>query len=57
MSIAPFTQFAQLLHFWMCMLYVVFDRKTGRVIHAHVTAKSEEDSTGLVREQARIRSV
>jgi hypothetical protein len=48
MPVTPFTQLAQLLHFGMFMLYVILDRKTSRIIHAHVAAESEEYSTGLV---------
>jgi hypothetical protein len=36
MSIRPFAELAQLLHFWMRMLDVVLDRQPGRIIHSHV---------------------
>lgn len=47
-SIAPFTEFAQLLHFRMRVLNIVFDRQPGGIVHSNVAAKSEEYPAGLV---------
>lgn len=55
-TVTPPTQVADFLDFRVIVLFVVFDGQVSRVIHAHVAAESEQDTTDFECEKFGIRS-
>lgn len=48
-SITPFTELPQLLHFGVVVVEVVLNGQASGIVHADVAAELEEDSASLVR--------
>lgn len=46
-SVTPAAQVAELLDLGMCVLHIVFDRQSTRVVYAYVASKTPEDAGDL----------
>ena len=44
MSVAPPAQVAKLLDRRVCVLYIVFDRQSGRIIYADIASQTPQDT-------------
>lgn len=48
MAITPSAKLPQFLYLVVCVLYVIFLRKAGRIIDANIAAETEEDPRALI---------
>ena len=54
-AVTPFAEIAELLHLWVIVLLVVLDGEARRIVHAYVTAETEENARCLVGKKLRER--